>query len=349
MRYTIVIVAALLTAAATTAFCDSYEIKVYPCARATDGVVIDGDLRDAAWQRAPVVNEFTFHNKPEAVDVQTHFGVLYTDSDLILGIRFDEPNMDKLTPVSQPRDSMGVFQGEAVEIFVDPGHDQQRYHQIAVNSAASIYDSLRTDPSWSGDVRAATKLMDDHWTMEVAIPWADLGVKPEPGSIVGLNVCRDRHLGANKTWSNWSQTAANFHDPERFGHVVLSPSAAMIGELADDFRLGARQGPIIVYGPDGFVQGAYRSIAAGSFAAAEERLAELERIAAGETNAAARDELLGRIADYRTELAGFRQTASGAAAPRETWHGLNHRVAQIQEELGTVIWEARLTALLSGV
>ena len=53
MRYTIVIVAALLTAAATTAFCDSYEIKVYPCARATDGVVIDGDLRDAAWQRAP--------------------------------------------------------------------------------------------------------------------------------------------------------------------------------------------------------------------------------------------------------------------------------------------------------
>ena len=44
---------------------------------------------------------------------------------------------------------------------------------------------------------------------------------------MGINVCRDRYLGADRQWTNWSQTAANFHDPERFGHLVLSPTAIL--------------------------------------------------------------------------------------------------------------------------
>jgi hypothetical protein len=328
---------------------DSYDIKVYPCARAAGEIVIDGDLTEAAWEHAPVVDEFTYHNRPEPVDVQTHVRVLYTDSDLLLGIRFDEPNMDRLTPVGQPRDSMGVFHGEAVEIFVDPDHDQEVYHQIAINAAESIYDSRKTDPSWSADVRAGVTLLDDAWTMEVAIPWADLGVQPERGALVGLNVCRDRHLGPNKTWSTWSQVEANFHDPERFGHIVLSPSASRIGELADEFRKGGRVGPIVIYGPQGFVRAAYRAIGMSALAEAEELLERLEAMQQAETDAGAREELGRRTADYRAELAEFEQTTRNEQVSPDRWLEMNHRIAQIRDELGTVIWEARLTALLSGI
>jgi len=329
---------------------DSYDIKVYPCARATDAPVIDGDLGDAAWERAPVVDSFTFHNKPELVDVQTHVRVLYTDSDLLLGIRFDEPNMKNLTPVGQPRDSMGVFRGEAVEIFVDPGHDQAVYYQFAVNAAESIYDSRRSDPSWSADVRAAVKLLADAWTLEVAISWADMGVTPTTGMLTGLNVCRDRYLGADKVWSNWSQTAANFHDPQRFGHIVLSPTAARIGELAEELRKGGRVGPMVIYGPETFVRAASRAIGSTSIAEAEGLLAKLDGMRAAEADAGAREELGRRIAAYREELAGFKQaTVSDEPVTPEQWREMNHRVAQIQDELDTVIWEARVTALLSGI
>jgi len=329
---------------------DSYDIKVYPCARAADAPVIDGDLSDAAWERAPVVDSFTFHNKPEPVDVQTHVRVLYTDSDLLLGIRFDEPNMKNLTPVGQPRDSMGVFRGEAVEIFVDPGHDQQVYYQFAINAAASIYDSRRTDPSWSADVRAAVKMLPDAWTLEVAIPWADIGVTPSAGTLAGLNVCRDRYLGADKTWSNWSQTAANFHDPERFGHIVLSPTAERIGQLADELRKGGRVGPLVVYGPEAFVRAASRAIGSTAVATAEGLLAKLDEMRAAEADAGAREELGRRIVAYRAEIAGFKQTAASdePVAP-EQWRDMNHRVAQIHGELNTVIWEARLSALISRI
>jgi len=350
MRNLMLLLTLLCAAWAFAADGDSYDIKVYPCARAADAPVIDGDLGDAAWERAPVVDSFTFHNKPEPVDVQTHLRVVYTDSDLLLGIRFDEPNMKRLTPVGQPRDSMGVFRGEAVEIFVDPGHDQAVYYQFAVNAAASIYDSKRTDPSWSADVRAAVKLLADAWTLEVAIPWADLGVTPSAGTLAGLNVCRDRYLGADKTWSNWSQTAANFHDPQRFGHIVLSPTAARIGELAEELRKGGRVGPLVIYGPETFVRAASRAIGATAIAEADGLLAKLEEMRKAEADAGTRDELGRRITAYREELAGFKQIVAGdEPVTPDHWRDMNHRVAQIRDELNTVIWEARLSALLSGV
>ena len=349
---TLLLALALLIAAcgAFAAGGDSYEIKVYPVARVADAPVIDGDLSDAAWSRAPVVDEFALYGKPDPVDVQTHFRVIYTTSDLVLGLRFDEPNMGKLTPVGQPRDSMGVFHGEAVEIFVDPDHDQQSYYQIAVNAAESIYDSVKTDPTWSADVRVGVELHDDHWTLEVAIPWVDLGVSPERGMLVGLNVCRDRHLGANKQWSNWARTSGGFHDPQRFGHIILSPSASRIGELNEELHKGGRAGPIVIYGPDAFVRDANRAIAMTAIGAAEELLARLDETREGETDPAARKELGRRIEDYRQELAGFEATATGdGAVTHEQWREMNHRIAQMRDELRTVIWQARLAALLSEI
>lgn len=329
---------------------DSYEIKVYPCARADAPPVIDGDLGDTAWASAPVVDEFTVYGKPDLADIQTHFRVIYTDSDLLLGIRFDEPNMDKLTPVGQPRDSMGVFHGETIEIFVDPDHDQQDYFQFAVNAAESIYDSRKTDPSWSADVRAGVQLADDHWTMEVALPWADLGVAPEKGALLGLNVCRDRYLGANKSWTNWARTSGGWHDPERFGHIVLSPSATRIGELNEELHKGGRAGPVVIYGPEAFVRAASRSIAMTAIGSAEELLARLEETRRGEADPAAREELGRRIESYRQELADFEATAmSDDRVTPEQWREMNHRIAQIRDELRTVIWQARLSALLSEI
>jgi hypothetical protein len=55
------------------------------------------------------------------------------------------------------------------------------------------------------------------------------------------------------------------------------------------------------------------------------------------------------MAGYRAELAGFERAASDPAVRPEQWQQMNHRVAEIGDELETVIWEARLAALLSGL
>ena len=83
----------------------------------------------------------------------------------------------------------------------------------------------------SGSVVSATSVGESGWFLEFSIPWADLGIEPEQGRIVGINVCRDRTIANAREWSNWSQTNANFHDPLRFGHLVLSPTPAMLAPM----------------------------------------------------------------------------------------------------------------------
>lgn len=329
---------------------DQYDIKVYPCPRAEGGIVIDGVLSDPGWERAPVVDEFTVYNKPELIEPQTMLALAWDDAAFYLAVVSVEPNMERLAAVGHARDSSEVFHGETIELFLDPDHDHQAYFQLAVNAAGSMYDSVRTDPSWNSGATAATWLGEGSWALEVAVPWADLGVRPAAGSVVGVNVCRDRYLGANKQWSNWSQTAANFHDPDRFGHAVLSPSAEQLGALEAQYRLGGRAGAIVFLGPDALTQPAYRELGRNAMAGAGGLLAEIEGAIRVEQDAATRAELTRRLEAYQAELTGFEaMVASGQPVPAEDWQRMTSRLGEIRLELDRVVWEARLAALLSGI
>ena len=329
---------------------DSYEIKVYPCPRSDAPITVDGKLDESAWKKAPLVGGFTQYNKPVMVKPQTFFRVLYTDTHLVFGVTCDEPLMKKLVPVAQARDAHAVFSTEAVELFVDPKHDHGNYYQFAVNAAASMYDSFKTEPTWSGDIEAKTTLQKDHWTLEFAIPWKDLRVQPKPGMVLGINLCRDRLLGNSKLWCNWSQTKANFHDPERFGHLVLSPKPAQIGSLGEELRKGGRTGPIVIYSAEGSSQSSYRALADASLKKLDGLLTELRATQKREANARAQEELGKLIAKYESELKPLRKALAGKEAlDAAEWTRLDLRANQIMKELDDSIWQARLNALLSEI
>jgi len=219
-----------------------------------------------------------------------------------------------------------------------------------VNAAGSLYDSRGTDSTWSAQAIAATRLLKDRWTLELAVPWSDLGSEPIPGAVIGLNVCRDRYVGAARGWTNWAQTKANFHDPERFAHLVLSPTGEQLGALGEAFRKGERQGAILVYGQEGFSDTSYRALAGAALAQLEELLAGLGKVKDQEADATTKAELAKRLDAYRAEVAPFRtHIDSRASLEAAEWMKMDLRVSQLRGELGEVIWQARLSALLSGI
>jgi len=348
MRSLLVAAAMCLALCAWALANDDYDIKVYPCPRTNAPVAVDGQLNEAAWESAPLVTGFTQYNRPVLVDPQTSLRVMYDDANLYFGVTCDEPRMDKLTAVGHARDSGEVFHGEAIEIFVDPDHDQRTYYQFGINAAASIYDSRLTDPAWSAKVRAATVLGEKAWTVEVAIPWADLGVAPQTGWLFSLNVCRDRLLGTDRQWSNWAQTAANFHDPLRFAPAVLSPDAQRLGELEAEYRKGGRAGAIVLCGPESLTEAAYRVLGRNALVASGELLDTMQQAAAQEREAGAREVMAARIADYRKELEGFNASIHGGKpVGTDDWKQMTFRLAQMRGELDRLSWEARLAALIS--
>jgi hypothetical protein len=326
---------------------DAWDIKVYPAPKAAGPITVDGVLDEPSWQEAPLVSGFTWYNKPELLQVQTSFRVLYDDRNLYFGVTCDEPLMNRVVPVAASRDSSLVFSGEAMEIFVDPEHDHAHYYQFAANSAGTVYDGRGNDLYWNAAVQAKTTLGDSSWTLEFAIPWRDLGVTPQAGKVVGFNVDRDRNVANAREWSNWAQQNANFHDPERFAHLVLSPTPEQLAALGMEFRKGGRRGPIVVYGKEGFAQSSYRALAQEALIRLDKSAKAFAALGADEANPAVKEEVQKRAARYvqqTTELR--RQVALSSSLDAAAWVKLDLQIAALEAEMHSAVWDARLEGLL---
>jgi len=330
---------------------DEYPIKVYPCPRLSPAPTIDGALNDPCWAKAPVVSGFTRYNKPKLMEVQTSLRVGYDEKWLYFGVHCDEPNAAKLTPAAAGRDSHGCFRGETVEVFLDPTHNHADYYQFAVNLAGSFYDSRQHDASWNSTAKLATKVVKEGWELELAIPWKEVGIEaPKPGMVVGFNVCRDRYAGGGREWSNWSQTMANFHDPARFGHLVLSPTEEMLGKVAPEVRKGGRRGPILVFTSEGAAGRAYLAMAREALKAVDAQIATLEAGAANELSDDFRKEIADRLEVVRAKLAPLRERIAAAKAlDAAEWTRLSISLTRLRSILDQLVWDARLAALLKAI
>jgi hypothetical protein len=342
------LLACLMATGASAA--DTFPIYVYPAPAAKSAPKLDGLLDDPGWKDAPVVSGFIYYNSADKAPVQTSFRVTYDAQALYFGIFCDEPRLDLLTPKSCPRDSMEVFQTEAIELFVEPNHGDGDYYQIAANAAGSVYDSHRTEAVWDTGATAAAKVQAGGWGLEVAIPWKGLGVTaPKPGQDLGVNVCRDRTLDNARQWTCWAQVAANFHDPAHFANLVLSPTPEQLGALGNEFRRGERTGPLMIFSSEGFSQTSYKSLALASLERIRGLVGELEGIAKTERDPAAAAEIEKRLGPIRAMTTAARQQAEAGAVDGATWARMDADLSRTARDLGDVVWEARLTALLSGL
>lgn len=350
----------LLVAAGVALAADDYPILVYPCPLAKQPPTIDGKLDEACWsgsdaqgQEAPLVSGFTFYNKQQLVDVQTAFRLLHDDKALYVGVRCEEPLAKRLTqsPPSFRDDHPGVFGGEAIELFLDPFHDHANYYQIAVSLNGTLFDGKGTDTTWNSDTKVAVTLSEDCWTVEMAIPWADFELTTiKPGTLLGFNLCRDRNVNEARQWTCWSQIEANFHDPQRFGHVVLGGSADDLGRLAQALRLGERKGQVRIFGAGGFSQTSYVALARESIKQLDTVLEELEATGAKEESPAVRDALQKKLDAARQQVAPLRVKLNTASTiDASEWLKAESTVNKLSEELRTCLWQVRLEALLAEI
>jgi hypothetical protein len=133
-----------------------------------------------------------------------------------------------------------LWQEEVVELFVAGGSETpRRYAELEVNPLGALFDALvdspygdragmRVDTAWDCPGITASAHIDRAaglWYAELALPWRQV-----PGFAPDLHEYRincyriDRPGdGAATEYSAWSPTLvapADFHRPERFGHLL---------------------------------------------------------------------------------------------------------------------------------
>lgn len=204
--------------------------RLYAASRTATPPSIDGDLSDSCWLGADWAQDFTCvltrSGSPEAA---TRARFCFDEQNLYVGIKCAEPNMSALR--EQLSRGLGGKFADEVEIFLDENRDRSFYHQFMIDSDGSRYEGFRYDADWTCPWEAAVQLGEAGYLVEVAIPFASLGVAvPGPGEVWGMNLCRARSITEPIELSCWSDTGGGFHAPDRFGLLVFAPYREWLAE-----------------------------------------------------------------------------------------------------------------------
>ena len=102
----------------------------------------------------------------------------------------------RLKTLVSERDA-NVYTDDSVELYLSGNGRKTPLHQIIVNSRGVICDLRDGKREWNAaGVRVANGVKDGRWTVEIAVPWKDVGFTPASQLFAPhVNFCRNYHSG----------------------------------------------------------------------------------------------------------------------------------------------------------
>ena len=181
---------------------------------------IDGYLNEPVWEKGEKITDFVDYQKNNTVTQKTTASVIYDENNLYIAFNCLESNISGLAAKCTEHDK-NVWSDDCIEVFMDTKRDYTNYFQLIVNPRGTTYDGDKLDLSWEPKWQAATAIGENHWNVEMAIGFKELGAPaPKAGDVWGLNLTRARRAGETEI-SNWSFTEGNHHRPEKFGYLIF--------------------------------------------------------------------------------------------------------------------------------
>ena len=133
--------------------------------------VIDGKLNDECWKGVQTATGFVPLGKVQPAKAETEVMSCYDDTSLYIAVKLAEPNIKSVLVESSP------YNGDCVELFLDPQDRQRSYFHIIVDSQGHRYTALNNGTEQPASLEMSVKCgrSDAFWTVELAIPFASLG------------------------------------------------------------------------------------------------------------------------------------------------------------------------------
>lgn len=175
-------------------------------ARAAEPPLIDGVLDDPAWADAPLIDAFTQIDPVNgaAPTERTEVRLTYDADNLYLGIRCFDSEPGHIVAHSMARDA-DQASDDRVTFTIDTFRDERNGYVFVVSAAGGKRDGLiegsRVRWDWDGLWDARTRIDEQGWTAEIAIPTRTLSFDPH-GSVWGFNI--DRFIKRKSELVRWA-------------------------------------------------------------------------------------------------------------------------------------------------
>lgn len=138
------------------------------------------------------------------------------------------------------KDHTELFLDDMVEVLIDADYDRTEHWQeddiiYHINILGAKKDDrgttdYKSDATWDGDARYTIEVegtindssdVDSGYSVEIAIPWSELGQNPYHGLKMGVNFANGDNDGKGRQLYSW-QYAWPMRTPSCFGTLTLS-------------------------------------------------------------------------------------------------------------------------------
>lgn len=195
------------------------------------GVKIDGLLNE--WdEKDTIILDGAKANSENMVKIRSCW-----DSKMLY-LSFDLKDND-LRAYQDSTDHPKLFLDDMVEFLLDTQNDKDScwgtddivYH---INLAGAKKDdrgtaNCKTDPSWNGKAAYRVKMygtlndtsdVDRGYSVEIGIPWKEIGKTPKSGLVMGINFTNGDNDGKGRQLFDWAG-AWPLRSPYAFGNLIL--------------------------------------------------------------------------------------------------------------------------------
>lgn len=202
-------------------------------AKTATGPVIDGRPDDACWQNTVRCGRFLRVGSTVPTEAPTTVHLCYDDRNLYALVQCAEPI---LNTAQQRRHEFAakvalrdgrVHTDDSAVLLLDPDNTGRQVYDFTVNALGTVNDArgkapdfwATRDVGWNSGATAKGQIGEDEWSVEIAVPFADLGRTPQVGDT--WQACLGRIAKARKETSSWNLSNKGFHDPVEFGRLVF--------------------------------------------------------------------------------------------------------------------------------
>jgi hypothetical protein len=226
-------------------------VKKYMVRKTPKPIKIDGKLDEPAWKTAPSTGLFVNTMNGDPLKPDTEAKLLWDNQNLY--VAFENVDTDIMGTLTE-RDAK-LWTQEMVEVMLDANGDGKGYIELQVAPNGTLFDTYlptyrkyedSLDPKrkpydWNSKMKAAVKLdgtinkhedQDKGWTVEIAIPMADVngldkeGVKVPPAlgdkwrlNLFRMDAGKDPKAQVALGWS--PPMVGDFHKLDRFGELLF--------------------------------------------------------------------------------------------------------------------------------
>lgn len=149
--------------------------------KTTAPIALDGDLSDAGWQQATVIDRFYETSPSDNTEpkVRTVAYITYDERYFYIGVRADDPQPKMIRAPFVDRDGV-IGTDDNIAVFLDTRNDKRSAIEIRVNPRGIQADGIFNDANFNEDFSpdfyydTAARIDDTGWSAEFRIPFSSL-------------------------------------------------------------------------------------------------------------------------------------------------------------------------------